>query len=73
METGFDTKKEPWKVGHTLILSHAAVVQLYHREFKPTQKGTITIVLNGHFYEPFDTNNQADIDAAEHRLIFYVD
>ncbi|KAH9206084.1 glycoside hydrolase superfamily [Leptodontidium sp. 2 PMI_412] len=72
METGFDTKKEPWKVGHALILSHAAVVQLYHREFKPTQKGTITIVLNGHLYEPFDTNNQADIDAAERRLIFYV-
>ncbi|KAH7371469.1 glycoside hydrolase superfamily [Cadophora sp. MPI-SDFR-AT-0126] len=47
-ETRFDTKTEPWRVGHTLILSHAAAVKIYHRD------------------------KQADIDAAERRLIFYI-
>ncbi|KAH8587943.1 glycoside hydrolase superfamily [Bisporella sp. PMI_857] len=71
-ENGFDTKTEPWLVGHTLILSHASVVKVYHEEFKPAQDGSISIVLNGHFYEPYDANKQADIDAAQRRLEFYI-
>lgn len=71
-EEGTDTEKEPWRVGHTLILSHASIVQLYANEFQPTQNGVISIVLNGHFYEPFDKNSQADIDAAERRMVFYI-
>ena len=71
-ERGNNTKNEPWRVGHTLILSHASVVQIYASEFRPTQKGSISIVLNGHFYEPFDTSNPADVEAAETRMIFYI-
>ncbi|KAM0272884.1 hypothetical protein ACHAQH_008512 [Verticillium albo-atrum] len=62
-QDGFDTKNEPRRVGHTLILSHASVVQLYAKEFQPTQQGTIFIVLNGHFYEPY-SDSQADNRAA---------
>ncbi|KAL0941977.1 beta-glucosidase [Colletotrichum truncatum] len=70
-QDGFDTKHEPWRVGHTLILSHASVVQLYAKEFQPTQKGSISIVLNGHFYEPY-SDSQADKDAAVKRLEFFI-
>ncbi|KXJ96272.1 glycoside hydrolase superfamily [Microdochium bolleyi] len=71
-ERGSDTVREPWRVGHTLILSHAAVTAIYADEFQPTQQGRISIVLNGHFYEPFDRSNPADIAAAQTRLEFYI-
>lgn len=67
-----DTKTEPWRVGHTIILSHASVARIYAEEFQPKQQGRISIVLNGHFYEPFDDTKQADIDAAQIRLEFYI-
>ncbi|KAI5456977.1 glycoside hydrolase superfamily [Mariannaea sp. PMI_226] len=69
---GADTKNDPWRVGHTIILSHASVVQMYATEFQPLQDGCISIVLNGHFYEPYDATSQADIDAAQRRLEFYI-
>lgn len=70
-QDGFDTKNEPWRVGHTLVLSHASAVQLYANKFQPTQKGAISIVLNGHFYEPY-SDSQADKDAATKRLEFFI-
>lgn len=69
---GTDTKTEPWRVGHTIILSHAAVVQMYANDFQPSQRGSISIVLNGHFYEPYDETITADIEAAQRRLEFYI-
>ncbi|RDW85922.1 beta-glucosidase-2 [Coleophoma crateriformis] len=69
---GTDTKTEPWRVGHTVILSHATVVEMYMNDFCPTQKGQISIVLNGHFYEPYDTTSQIHVDAAERRMVFYI-
>lgn len=71
-EKGTDTKTEPWRVGHSIILSHASVVELYASQFEPLYRGTISIVLNGHFYEPFDATSRADIEAAERRMIFYI-
>ncbi|KAH7355899.1 glycoside hydrolase superfamily [Pyrenochaeta sp. MPI-SDFR-AT-0127] len=71
-KNGTDTKTEPWRVGHTIIMSHASTVQLYASEFQPSQKGTISIVLNGHYYEPYNAKSQADIDAAARRMIFYI-
>ena len=68
---GFDTKTEPWRVGHTIILSHTSVAQIYATEFRPSQGGSTTIVLNGHMYEPFDENNKADQAAAPRRMEFY--
>jgi beta-glucosidase len=72
LEASTDTKTEPWRVGHTIILSHASVVQIYAKEFQPSQNGKISIVLNGHFYEAHDESKQADIDAAQVRLEFYI-
>ncbi|KAF2012972.1 glycoside hydrolase family 1 protein [Aaosphaeria arxii CBS 175.79] len=70
-QDGFDTKHAPWRVGHTLIISHASVVQLYTKEFKSKQHGTVSIVLNGHFYEPY-SQSEADKQAAITRLEFFI-
>ncbi|KAK1704539.1 glycoside hydrolase superfamily [Colletotrichum lupini] len=70
--SGANTKTEPWRVGHTIILSHASVVQVYAEEFQPSQKGEISIVLNGHFYESFEEGNQNDVEAAQRRMEFYI-
>ncbi|ERS98769.1 beta-glucosidase [Sporothrix schenckii 1099-18] len=66
------TRTEPWRVGHTIILSHADVANLYTSEFQPAQRGSVSVVLNGHFYEPFDATTAADCAAAENRMIFYI-
>ncbi|KAH6711364.1 glycoside hydrolase superfamily [Leptodontidium sp. 2 PMI_412] len=69
--TGFDTKTEPWRVGHTIILTHTSVAQIYANEFRSIQGGSTAIVLNGHMYEPFDVDSKADQEAAPRRMEFY--
>ncbi|PKX94852.1 glycoside hydrolase family 1 protein [Aspergillus novofumigatus IBT 16806] len=69
--TGGDSRTEPWRVGHSLILAHAAAVQIYSGEFQ-SQGGSISIVLNGHYYEPWDASSQSDQEAAQRRLEFYI-
>ncbi|KAJ5655352.1 hypothetical protein N7507_007302 [Penicillium longicatenatum] len=69
---GNDTRKEPWRVGHTIILSHAKVVKIYATEFQRPQNGIISIVLNGHFYEPWDSKSEEHRAAAQRRLEFYI-
>ncbi|KAL3480569.1 glycoside hydrolase superfamily [Aspergillus californicus] len=71
-DTGGDSATEPWIVGHSLILAHTAAAALYTREYAPIQNGNISIVLNGHWYEPWDASNLADHDAAQRRLEFYI-
>jgi beta-glucosidase len=70
--TGGDSRTEPWRVGHTIILSHTAAIQLYETEFRKSQRGEISIVLNGHFYEPYDASSEVDKAAAQRRLEFYI-
>lgn len=71
-ETGCDPTTEPWRAGHSIILAHAAAVQAYTKEFQSAQGGEISIVLNSHFYEPYDPANEADIAAAQRRLEFFL-
>ena len=42
-------EKEPWIVGHNLLLAHGHAVKVFREEFKPTQGGQIAIALNGNF------------------------
>lgn len=42
-----DGTTEPWIVGHALLVAHGTVVDIYRKEFKPTQVGEIGITLNG--------------------------
>ncbi|KAJ4256803.1 hypothetical protein NW762_008899 [Fusarium torreyae] len=71
-ENGNDSRTEPWRVGHTIIVSHAATVEIYHDEFRPSQGGEISIVLNGDYYEPYDAASEQDKNAAQRRMEFYI-
>lgn len=58
-------------MSHTLILSHAHVVQIYATEFQKPLHGKISIVLNGHYYKLY-SNSSTDFNAAQRRLEFYI-
>ncbi|KAF7586540.1 hypothetical protein BBP40_008695 [Aspergillus hancockii] len=70
--TGGNSCTEPWRVGHSIILAHTAAIKAYATDFQATQKGTISIVLNGHWYEPWDATSEAHRLAAQRRLEFYI-
>ncbi|KAG8997910.1 hypothetical protein FRB94_007380 [Tulasnella sp. JGI-2019a] len=55
----FNTEVDMWKQGNNLIIGHARVVDLYRREFKSSQKGTIGISLNCDWAEPIDSSSDA--------------
>ena len=42
-----DSSREPWIVGHNLLLAHGAAVKAYRDEFKKQDGGQIGITLNG--------------------------
>lgn len=71
-EDGNDTTTEPWRAGHSIILAHTAAVRTYATEFQRDQRGEISIVLNGHFFEPYDSSSEADVAAAQRRLEFFL-
>ncbi|KAI0657621.1 beta-glucosidase 1B [Cubamyces menziesii] len=62
-----DSSKEPWIVGHNVILSHAYAVKLYREQFKAAQGGTIGITLNGDWALPYDDSPE-NIAAAQNAL-----
>ncbi len=61
----------PYLAGHNLILAHAKAVDVYRKEFQPTQKGIIGMTNNCDWREP-KTNSQADINASERALEFFL-
>ncbi|CAA0825542.1 Beta-glucosidase 40 [Striga hermonthica] len=60
---------EPYIVAHNLLLSHAAVVDIYKRKYKPKQGGSIGISLDSFWYEPA-TNSPVDVQAAQRAIDF---
>ncbi|KAF1809609.1 glycoside hydrolase [Eremomyces bilateralis CBS 781.70] len=67
-----DSSREPWIVGHSLLVAHGHAVKLYRDEFKPKQGGQIGITLNGDWVEPWDASSAADIEACERKLEFSI-
>ncbi|QUC16568.1 uncharacterized protein UV8b_00809 [Ustilaginoidea virens] len=63
---------EPWIAGKSQIMSHARAVVAYNRDFKASQGGQIGVSLNGDFYEPWDSSDDRDRDAAERRMEFQI-
>ncbi|KAH8082758.1 glycoside hydrolase superfamily [Filobasidium floriforme] len=49
-----DSQREPFLVGHNLLLSHASAVKSYREEFKQKQGGQIGLVVNMLWGEPLD-------------------
>lgn len=69
-----DTAREPWQVGHNLLIAHGLAVRAYRRSFAGTGSGdgAIGIALNGDFAIPWDTADPADVQAATRHLEFVI-
>ncbi|OJJ01780.1 hypothetical protein ASPVEDRAFT_130780 [Aspergillus versicolor CBS 583.65] len=67
-----DSTREPWIAGKALIMAHARAASLYNKEFKPTQGGRIGVSLNGDYFEPWDSEDPRDHEAAERRMDFHL-
>ena len=60
---------EPYVAAHNLLRAHAYMVDVYRREFQPTQRGAIGITNNSDWHEPH-TDSEADRAAAQRALEF---
>lgn len=55
--------------GHNILKAHAKVYRMYEKEFKPIQKGKISITVDGKFVLP-KTDSEEDARAAEQAMQF---
>ena len=67
-----DSAREPWIVGHNLLVAHGRAVKAYREEFKPTQGGEIGITLNGDATYPWDPEDPADVEACDRKIEFAI-
>ncbi|CAM1505347.1 Fc.00g109840.m01.CDS01 [Cosmosporella sp. VM-42] len=67
-----DSAREPWIVGHNLLVAHGRAVKLYRDNFKATNQGEIGIVLNGDATYPWDPTDPADVEAANRKIEFSI-
>lgn len=61
--------KEPYIAVHYMLLAHAYAAAKYRKDFKPKQKGIISIALNSDWREPL-TASAADVAAAQRSMEF---
>ncbi|XP_062088851.1 beta-glucosidase 46-like isoform X2 [Humulus lupulus] len=66
-----DSEREPLTAAHNVILSHAAAVDVYRTKYQKIQGGSIGIVMNALWYEPF-SNSSEDKLAVERAISFYM-
>ncbi|KAK6605520.1 glycosyl hydrolase family 1 [Botrytis cinerea] len=67
-----DSSREPWTVGHNILIAHGAAVKIYREEFKAKDGGQIGITLNGDGVYPWDASDPKDVEAAERKLEFSI-
>ena len=67
-----DSSREPWTVGHNLLIAHGKAVKVYREEFKPTQGGEIGITLNGDATLPWDPEDPLDVEACDRKIEFAI-
>lgn len=67
-----DSSREPWIVGHNLLLAHGRAVKVYRDEFKAADKGQIGITLNGDYTYPWDPEDPRDVEAANRKIEFAI-
>ncbi|KAJ8733386.1 hypothetical protein PYW08_001684 [Mythimna loreyi] len=53
---------------HNNLLAHARVYRMYEKEFKPLQKGKVSLPFESAWAEPHDPNKADDVEAAENYL-----
>jgi beta-glucosidase len=66
-----NSHREPYVAAHNIIMSHAAAVDNYKKNYQAKQGGSIGIVIAMKFYEPL-TNATEDILAAQRALSFEI-
>ncbi|KAG7290320.1 hypothetical protein NEMBOFW57_000320 [Staphylotrichum longicolle] len=67
-----DSAREPWIVGHNILVAHGKAVKAYRDDFKPTQGGEIGITLNGDATLPWDPEDPADVEACDRKIEFAI-
>lgn len=67
-----DSSREPWIVGHNILVAHGRAVKAYRDDFKPTQGGEIGITLNGDHAYPWDPEDPKDVEAANRKIEFAI-
>ncbi|MCJ1248709.1 hypothetical protein MMC30_005928 [Trapelia coarctata] len=67
-----DSSREPWIVGHNILVAHGSAVNVYREEFKSRDGGEIGITLNGDWAYPWDPSSPEDIAASERRIEFSI-
>ncbi|GJC95414.1 glycosyl hydrolase family 1 [Colletotrichum higginsianum] len=67
-----DSAREPWIVGHNLLVAHGRAVKVYRDEFKPTDGGQIGITLNGDATYPWDPEDPEDVEASDRKIEFAI-
>lgn len=67
--TGGDSGREPYSVGHNMIIAHSETVKLYREKYKDLQNGSIGITLVSSWFIPLN-NCKADIAATNRRFDF---
>jgi beta-glucosidase len=67
-----DSTREPWIVGHSLLIAHAKAVKVYREEFKEKDGGEIGITLNGDWADPWDPNDAEDVKACDRKIEFAI-
>ncbi|CAK9186188.1 unnamed protein product [Ilex paraguariensis] len=60
---------EPYIVAHNVLLSHGVVADIYRKNYKPKQHGSIGIILDSFWYEPA-MNSTKDIEATQRAIDF---
>ncbi|XP_020541241.1 LOW QUALITY PROTEIN: beta-glucosidase 47-like [Jatropha curcas] len=66
-----DSEREPFIAAHNMILSHAAAVSVYRNKYQKEQGGSIGIVNNAIWFEPFSIS-LLDKLAVERAQAFYL-
>jgi beta-glucosidase/6-phospho-beta-glucosidase/beta-galactosidase len=54
---------------HTVLRAHAKAYHIYDEEFRATQNGRVSMVVDTDWFEP-DSDSEEDIEAAERRIQF---
>ncbi|KAK6189992.1 hypothetical protein SNE40_001948 [Patella caerulea] len=60
----------PYKKAHNVLISHGMVYRLYHTKYAATQKGRVTITLNGNWAEPKNPLSLSDYEASDWTMQF---
>ncbi|KAJ3649784.1 hypothetical protein Zmor_021507 [Zophobas morio] len=60
---------DSYKCAHTVLKSHARAYHIYDEEFRPTQNGRVSMVVDTDWFEPASDSDQ-DKEAAERKIQF---